>query len=195
MASDTRPTFVDPASTPPVRRYRPRSWGRLSLVAAAVLAAAGIAIATVLVRDDSPSQRAATPAKKTVTSAGTGQRTTTTTPAATPRTAQSDGKNGAALNYAGFTRMRAGDYASALPLLERSRCPAQLGIPLAEAYASYNLAFTRRSLGRCDGVLRGCSTALRRSRGRARRSIGSGVSPQPACGSGAAGERDQRKRG
>ena len=58
------------------------------------------------------------------------------------------------LNDQGFELMQAGRYEEALPLLEQ----AVAGLPgsgeLAEAYASYNLAFTRRALGRCDGVRR-----------------------------------------
>jgi len=56
-----------------------------------------------------------------------------------------------ALNDEGFALMQAGEYESALPLLEQA-VAAQTG-DLTEAYASYNLAFTRRALGQCEGVL------------------------------------------
>jgi hypothetical protein len=49
--------------------------------------------------------------------------------------------------------MRAGDYAGALPLLEQAVAGLAGSGETAEAYATYNLAFTRRALGRCDGVL------------------------------------------
>jgi hypothetical protein len=49
--------------------------------------------------------------------------------------------------------MQAGDYQRALPLLERAVEGLAGSGELAEAYASYNLAFTRFTLGSCDGVL------------------------------------------
>jgi hypothetical protein len=61
--------------------------------------------------------------------------------------------SGAALNLAGFNKMRAGDYTGALPLLERAVQKLQGTNSLDEAYADYNLAFTRFQLGNCNGVL------------------------------------------
>ena len=49
--------------------------------------------------------------------------------------------------------MQDGDYEGALPLLERAVDALSGSGSLAEAYASYNLAFTRFALGSCDGVL------------------------------------------
>jgi transcription initiation factor IIE alpha subunit len=49
--------------------------------------------------------------------------------------------------------MRAGDYTGALPLLEQAVQKLQGTNSLDEAYADYNLAFTRFQLGNCDGVL------------------------------------------
>ena len=49
--------------------------------------------------------------------------------------------------------MQAGDYAGALPLLERAVQKLQGTSSRDEAYADYNLAFTRFQLGNCDGVL------------------------------------------
>ena len=49
--------------------------------------------------------------------------------------------------------MRAGDYAGALPLLEQAVAKLRGSGETVEAYALYNLAFTRFQLGRCDGVL------------------------------------------
>ena len=48
--------------------------------------------------------------------------------------------------------MKAGNYEGALPLLEQAVAGLSGDGSLAEAYASYNLAFTRLALGRCDGV-------------------------------------------
>jgi serine/threonine-protein kinase len=73
---------------------------------------------------------------------------TVTTSAAPPA-----GQSGAALNDAGFAKMQAGDYAGALPLLEQAVHKLQDTGSFTEAYASYNLAFTRFQLGNCDGVL------------------------------------------
>ena len=49
--------------------------------------------------------------------------------------------------------MQAGDYGGALPLLRQAVIASHGSGTLTEAYASYNLAFTRLALGRCDGVL------------------------------------------
>ena len=49
--------------------------------------------------------------------------------------------------------MQAGRYEEALPLLEQAVAGLAGSGELAEAYASYNLAFTRRALGQCDSVL------------------------------------------
>ena len=76
--------------------------------------------------------------------------TTASTPAA-PTTVP--GQSGSALNDAGFAKMQAGDYAGALPLLEQAVQKSQGTGSLTEAYASYNLAYTRLQLGNCDMVL------------------------------------------
>jgi hypothetical protein len=69
----------------------------------------------------------------------------TTTPGSDP--------DASALNDQAWGLMQDGDFASALALLERA-VPVLAGSgSLAEAYASYNLAFTRFALGSCDGVL------------------------------------------
>ena len=67
--------------------------------------------------------------------------------------APGSGSSGSELNDAGFARMQAEDYAGALPLLEQAVSQLAGTGSLAEAYASYNLAFTRLALGSCDDVL------------------------------------------
>jgi len=62
------------------------------------------------------------------------------------------GASGAALNDQGFRRMQAGDYSGALPLLEQAVARLSGTGGLAEAYALYNLAYTRLQLGSCNGV-------------------------------------------
>ena len=62
-------------------------------------------------------------------------------------------QSGETLNDAGYSKMQAGDYAGALPLLEQAVRKLQGTGKLYEAYASYNLAYTRFQLGNCNGVL------------------------------------------
>jgi serine/threonine-protein kinase len=78
---------------------------------------------------------------------------TVTTPAGSTAAAPPSGASGTSLNDAGFRKMQAGDYLGALPLLERAVERLQGTNSLTEAYADYNLAFTRFRLGNCDGVL------------------------------------------
>ena len=58
-----------------------------------------------------------------------------------------------ALNNQGYELMQAGDFAGAQPLVEEALRTLQGTGRLSEAYASYNVAFTRFALGSCDGVL------------------------------------------
>ena len=53
------------------------------------------------------------------------------------------------MNDAGFTKMQAGDFAGALPLLQQAVTKLSgVGFP-NEAYANYNLGYTLLQLGRC----------------------------------------------
>jgi len=80
--------------------------------------------------------------------------TVTTSPATTTAASPPpSGQSGVALNNAGFAKMQAGDYAGALPLLEQAVSKLDCTGRLDEAYAKYNLAYTRFQLGNCDGVL------------------------------------------
>ena len=88
--------------------------------------------------------------------------------------------------------MQDGDYAGALPLLERAVAALSGTGSLTEAYASYNLAFTRFALGRCDGVL----SLLERSeavQGERERSTLFGKSGRTAAGR--RGKKDERGKG
>jgi hypothetical protein len=63
------------------------------------------------------------------------------------------GEDGSELNDRAFGLMQGEDFAAALPLLEQAVEQLAGTGSLAEAYASYNLAFTRLALGSCDAVL------------------------------------------
>ncbi len=132
-----------------------RTW---PLLAALLLAGAlaGAVLAYFLTRDGGGTSALTTVVThvRTVTTEGqvtTQQKSVTVTTA--PGTGVGSGPTGAALNNAGFPKMQAGDYAGALPLLERAVQKLQGSRSLDEAYADYNLAFTRFQLGNCDGVL------------------------------------------
>jgi hypothetical protein len=88
---------------------------------------------------------------RTVTSPGTTVRQTVTAPTTT--SVAPSGSSGPDLNDAGFAKMQAGDYAGALPLLEQAVQKLNGTGSTSEAYADYNLAYTRRALGQCTDVL------------------------------------------
>jgi thioredoxin-like negative regulator of GroEL len=70
-----------------------------------------------------------------------------------PATAAAPGSSsGTALNNAGFAKMQAGDFSGALPLLEQAVQQLDGTGSLDEAYAKYNLAYTRFALGDCTDV-------------------------------------------
>jgi serine/threonine-protein kinase len=154
-APTSPPSSVLPAPARSARsRFDPR-WP-VVLVGAAAILLAGVGTAAVLARDEGSGERTVTRVRTVVSTvsdtASTLTVTETTTGPATTAT-EPEPEDGAALNDAGFERMQAGDYAAALPLLERAVAALSGSGELAEAYASYNLAFTRLALGRCDDVV------------------------------------------
>jgi eukaryotic-like serine/threonine-protein kinase len=158
-AAGTTQVAVVPAAP---ARERPRVPLLLALLGAALLA--GILAAALLARDEGERTAETVPrtVKETVTLPGTTVVQTVTTaakprPATTATTtaeppAQPPAQNPSELNDQGFELMQAGRYEEALPLLEQAVAGLAGSGELAEAYASYNLAFTRRALGQCEGV-------------------------------------------
>jgi serine/threonine protein kinase len=148
--SDAGGTIIRPA-----QRHR-RLPLLVGVLIAAALALAGVALGLSLLDDEEPTARATTQPPRTVvetvTLEGTTvQETVTTAPPPPEEEPEEPTASPSELNDQGFQLMQAGDFEAAQPLLEQA-VAAQTG-DLTEAYASYNLAFTRLSLGRCDGVL------------------------------------------
>jgi hypothetical protein len=147
---------------------RRRPWVIAALVA--LLVAAGIAAAVVATRDSHSARRTPPPQPvtilRTITQPGQTVELTTTAPAPPPAPAPtteaaastfaattSAATTGSQLNAAGYAKMQAGDYAGALPLLEQAVQQLHGAGSLDEAYADYNLAYTRYELGDCTDVL------------------------------------------
>ena len=149
-----------------VTRGHERRWWIPLLIA---LALVGALLAAVLTRGGSKSPsaqprtivrtvtRPGETVRETVTAPTTAPLTTapiTTAPITTaPATAVTSSGSGAQLNDAGYARMQSGDYAGALPLLEQAVQMLNGTGSTDEAYADYNLAYTRRALGDCTDVL------------------------------------------
>jgi serine/threonine protein kinase len=168
-AAGTTRSFTPAApwvSTVPRRRAgRSR---RVPVVAAllALAAVAGAITATLLTNGDHNSKALAPPRARTVTftQQGSTVERTVTTPAPPPTSAappppasaappppaaRASALSGSQLNDAGYTKMQAGDYAGALPLLRQAVAKlAGVGYP-TEAYANYNLGYTLLQLGSC----------------------------------------------
>jgi tetratricopeptide (TPR) repeat protein len=141
---------------PPPRR-RSAAWPLLAalLVAGAV---AGALLAYFLTRDSSSAPTTVVTHVETVTTQGQVSTvgrpvTVTTAPTTTAAAPPASGATGEQLNDAGYAKMQNGDYAGALPLLEQAVQRLDGTGKLYEAYAKYNLAYTRYQLGSCDGVL------------------------------------------
>jgi serine/threonine-protein kinase len=143
-------------------KHRRSGWW-IPLLLGAVIA--GAVVAFVLTSRDS--KHAATPSPRTVIRTVTGPGTTVVTtattapspppppppPATPPPPPASSGASGSQLNDQGFAKMQQGDYAGALPLLEQAVQKLNGSGVVTEAYADYNLAYTRRKLGDCTEVL------------------------------------------
>ncbi len=145
LHDDAGDTWIEPPVLGSPRRPA-RRWPYVALLLA--LAVLGTVIAALASRGGPATTPAPRTVVRTVTQPGTTvQQTITTQPAATSPA------SGGSLNNAGFAKMRAHDFAGALPLLEQAVQKLQGTGSLDEAYADYNLAFTRFALGQCTGVL------------------------------------------
>ena len=151
---------------PPVTREAPQRRRWLLPVALLALLVAGLSAAAFVSDEDVPEVRTVTRERTQVsTVSGTTSTTTitetatvptepeTTTQADPPETRPGSDADASALNDQAWGLMQDGDFQSALPLLERAVQELAGSGSLGEAYASYNLAFTRFALGSCDGVL------------------------------------------
>ena len=135
----------------------PRSVGAWPLIAGLLVAGAvaGALLAYFLTRSDDSSPPRVVTRMQTVTTQGqvsTVERRVTVTTSASSTPPRS-GATGEQLNDAGYEKMLDGDYANALPLLEQAVQKLDGTGKLYEAFAKYNLAYTRFQLGNCDGVL------------------------------------------
>ena len=130
----------------------------------ALAAVAGVIAAISLGTGDHKSKALATPSARTVTitEQGSTVERTVTSPAPPPASAApppppppagASSLSGSQLNDAGYAKMRAGDYAGALPLLRRAVTKVSgVGYP-TEAYANYNLGYTLLQLGSCGEAI------------------------------------------
>jgi eukaryotic-like serine/threonine-protein kinase len=141
-----------PFSLPPPPTTSRRVWPLLTLLLLAGAVAGGL-LAYALTRGDSGPATAPTRVVTRVRTVTTQGQVSTVEKQVTVTGAAPSNASGASLNNAGFRKMQQGDYSGALPLLERAVQKLQGTSSLDEAYADYNLAFTRFQLGSCDGVL------------------------------------------
>ncbi len=134
LADSPEPTVIGTPASARKSLHRMRRPRRAILVlAAAVLLAAGIALAAALgVARDAGGSGPEAPSSRD------------------PAAARAEA---ARLNDVGYTRMQAGDYEAALPALVRAVALLRGTGTQTEAFARYNLAYTRFALGHCTGVL------------------------------------------
>jgi hypothetical protein len=154
-AAATRVLAAQPARPTTRRLVRHDHRSRRPRVALAIVAlllvAAGVG-AALLAGDGFGPDKAGSDRNANRSAASTGSQTTSTEQTRKGATSE-PAVDGVALNRDGYARMQAGDFAGALPLLRQSVLALKGSNTLNEAYADYNLAYTRFALGRCDGVI------------------------------------------
>ena len=154
LASGDEEGLTTIASAPATRVYPPASPGRpvyrtrrrprlgvVALLATALLAGGFVVTALLGAKGDSGAAGKRRAASQLTTSAAT-----------TAPESSKPAVDGAALADQGYALMQQGDFASAAPILRNAVVSLNGDGTLTEAYADYNLAYTRFQLGRCDGV-------------------------------------------
>jgi eukaryotic-like serine/threonine-protein kinase len=172
--ASSRPTRPLPAPRA-AAAARPRPGWLVPVLAALVLAGAGVALAVGLTRGSKqalPPQKVTTVVVHTVTQPGTTVVTTApaappqttaaaaTTTAASSTTTQAAGGDPVSLNNQAWELMKQGRYQQALPLLESAVSQLRGRQDLANAYANYNLGVTLMQLGNCGGAMQYLQTSL-----------------------------------
>jgi hypothetical protein len=174
------PTRIAPAAPvaatgPPTRRLPPAgvppSRGpshRALVIGAAGFLAAGAVVAGLLgaVLDDDPGREARQPRGTTTQTTETQTTETQTTETQTTETQTTEQttetqvtepepslSEARSLNDQGYALMQQGNFQGARPLLEESVDGLRGTGDIYEAYAHYNLAYTRYQLGECAGIL------------------------------------------
>lgn len=135
-------TVAGTVTVSPADARRSRSLRPLLLVSLLLLAGALIAGAIVATRGSNPHR-----SKKPL------RPPPATTSASRPHPRTFGSLSGRELNDEGYSKMRSGNYAAALPLLERAVNRLRGTGTLNEAYADFNLANTRYHLRKCKGVV------------------------------------------
>ena len=150
------PTLIAPAvPIGAMSRHRPagRRYRRLALVAAALVVAGLLAAVLLGTIGDDGGRRQATRTTTSAPQTTTEQTTTEQTTTEQTTTETTVAMSGVELGAAGYELQVAGNYERARPLLEGAVDALRGTGTLQEAYASYNLAYTRFALGICRGVL------------------------------------------
>jgi serine/threonine protein kinase len=156
MPVETR--LIQNRRPPPPPMQRRRSKLGLLLASLLLLLVGGAALAAALVSHDRDSSAASQTARVTVTERGTTVIRTVTTraPAATaaattaPADTVSGQASGSSIALKGYSKMQAGDYADALPLLEHAARLLRGSRSLDEAYNDYNLALSLQRTQGCS---------------------------------------------